>query len=56
MHIVHILTRLLRAGSEENTIETCRWQANAGHQVTLIHGPGHDPVVEHKHAARRAAH
>lgn len=42
MHIAHILTRFLRAGSEENTIETCRWQANAGHKVTLIHGPGHN--------------
>lgn len=38
MHIVHLVTRLLRAGSEENTIETCRWQAKAGHKVTLIHG------------------
>ncbi len=38
MHIVHLVTRLLRAGSEENTIETCRWQALAGHQVTVIHG------------------
>jgi glycosyltransferase involved in cell wall biosynthesis len=38
MHIVHVLTRLLRAGSEENTLETCRWQVAAGHRVTLIHG------------------
>lgn len=38
MNIVHLVTRLLRAGSEENTIETCRWQAEAGHQVTVIHG------------------
>lgn len=43
MHIVHLVTRLLRAGSEENTIETCRWQALAGHQVTVIHGHQVDP-------------
>lgn len=38
MVIVHIITRLLRAGSEENTIGTCLAQAAAGHQVILIHG------------------
>lgn len=38
MHIVHLVTRLLRGGSEENTIETCRWQAATGHRVTLIYG------------------
>ncbi|MFY9212899.1 MAG: glycosyltransferase [Aestuariivita sp.] len=43
MHIVHLLTRLLRAGSEENTVETCRWQVAAGHRVTLVHGDGFDP-------------
>ena len=43
MHIVHLLTRLLRAGSEENTVETCRWQVASGHQVTLIHGLESDP-------------
>lgn len=43
MHIVHVITRLLRAGSEENTIETCRWQAAAGYRVTLLHGRESDP-------------
>ncbi|MBD3665394.1 glycosyltransferase [Sulfitobacter aestuariivivens] len=42
MHIVHILTRLMRAGSEENTLETCRWQVAAGHRVTLVHGRDSD--------------
>jgi len=36
--IAHVITRLLRAGAEENTIETCIAQAKAGHQVVLIHG------------------
>ncbi len=43
MHIAHVLTRFLRAGSEENTLETCRWQVSAGHEVTLIHGADPDP-------------
>ena len=43
MHIVHLVTRLLRAGSEENTMETCRYQAQLGHRVTLIHGQKYDP-------------
>ncbi|WP_338549485.1 glycosyltransferase [Roseovarius phycicola] len=43
MHIVHLITRLLRAGSEENTVETIRWQLDAGHEVTLIHGSETDP-------------
>ncbi len=43
MHIMHIVTRLLRAGSEENTVETCRYQARTGHQVTLVHGCDFDP-------------
>ncbi len=43
LHIVHVLTRLLRAGSEENTVATCRWQAAAGHRVTLIHGADFEP-------------
>ncbi|TNF19048.1 MAG: glycosyltransferase family 1 protein [Rhodobacteraceae bacterium] len=38
MRIVHVVTRLLRAGSEENTLECCRWQAGAGHEVLLVHG------------------
>ena len=43
MHIAHLVTRFLRSGSEENTIETCRWQVNAGHQVILVVGAEMDP-------------
>jgi glycosyltransferase involved in cell wall biosynthesis len=42
MRIVHVLTRLLRAGSEENTIASCLSQAAAGHEVYLIHGKDYD--------------
>lgn len=43
MHIMHLLTRFLRAGSEENTMEACRFQAQVGHRVTLVHGAEFDP-------------
>lgn len=38
MRIVHIITRLLRAGSEENTLLTCAGQIAAGHEVYVLHG------------------
>ena len=38
MKIVHILTRLLRAGSEENTLLTTAGQIARGHEVILLHG------------------
>ena len=41
--IVHVITRLVRGGAEENTIATCLHQAANGHRVTLVHGPGADP-------------
>ncbi|MDU8945526.1 glycosyltransferase [Ovoidimarina sediminis] len=42
MKIVHVLTRFLRAGSEENTVATALWQARQGHDVTIIHGNDFD--------------
>ncbi|MEE9319496.1 MAG: glycosyltransferase [Granulosicoccus sp.] len=41
--IVHVLTRLLRAGAEENTVATCQYQIDSGHEVYLIHGNEFDP-------------
>jgi glycosyltransferase involved in cell wall biosynthesis len=41
--IVHVVTRLLRAGSEENTVATALWQADQGHAVTILHGGAADP-------------
>lgn len=43
LNIVHVITRLLLGGAEENTVATCLHQAASGHRVTLIHGPGADP-------------
>lgn len=44
MRIVHILTRFLRAGSEENTLVSCLAQVKAGHEVYIIHGKDYDPA------------
>ncbi|MEM8801772.1 MAG: glycosyltransferase [Pseudomonadota bacterium] len=41
------MTRLLRAGSEENVLLTCKGQIEAGHRVTLVHGtPSTDALVK----------
>ncbi len=39
MKIVHVITRLARGGSEENTITSCAHQARRGHEVHLFYGP-----------------
>ncbi|AQQ72287.1 Glycosyltransferase KanE [Limihaloglobus sulfuriphilus] len=38
MKIVHIITRLVIGGAQENTLITCREQKKDGHEVTLITG------------------
>ena len=43
LRIMHISTRLIRGGSQENTLLTCRGQRDRGHQVALVHGPIHGP-------------
>ncbi|TGQ68275.1 glycosyltransferase family 1 protein [Mesorhizobium sp. M00.F.Ca.ET.186.01.1.1] len=45
MKIVHVLTRLLRGGSEENTLACCLAQARHGHEVLLVHGEEYDPSL-----------
>ncbi len=39
MKIVHIITRLILGGAQENTLITCKLLAQRGHDVTLITGP-----------------
>ena len=41
--IVHIITRLILGGAQENTLFTCEGQHAAGHEVTLISGPTYGP-------------
>jgi len=43
MKIVHIITRLILGGAQENTLITCRLLAQRGHKVTLITGPALGP-------------
>jgi glycosyltransferase involved in cell wall biosynthesis len=43
--IVHVITRLLRGGSEENTLFTCEAQAASGHRVIVMHGAEFEPEM-----------
>jgi glycosyltransferase involved in cell wall biosynthesis len=43
LKIVHIITRLILGGAQENTLITCRLLAARGHEVTLITGPALGP-------------
>ena len=39
MRIVHVITRLIVGGAQENTLISCEGQHDMGHEVTLITGP-----------------
>src|SRR6476660_7852093 len=39
MRIVHIITRLIVGGAQENTLLSCEGQHDRGHDLTLITGP-----------------
>jgi len=43
MKIVHIITRLIIGGAQENTLLSCEGQHDRGHDVTLISGPAIGP-------------
>jgi glycosyltransferase involved in cell wall biosynthesis len=43
MRIVHIITRLIIGGAQENTLISCQGQHDRGHDVTLITGPPRGP-------------
>lgn len=43
MKILHLITRLILGGAQENTVLTCEGQARAGHDVTLAYGPIYGP-------------
>jgi glycosyltransferase involved in cell wall biosynthesis len=43
MKIVHVITRLIVGGAQENTLLSCRGQHEQGHEVTLITGPALGP-------------
>ncbi len=43
MKILHIITRLIVGGAQENTLLTCQGLHQRGHEVTLLTGPGVGP-------------
>jgi len=43
MRIIHIITRLIVGGAQENTLLSCEGQHGRGHEVTLITGPAIGP-------------
>lgn len=43
MKILHIITRLIVGGAQENTLITCEGQHQKGHDVTLLTGPSEGP-------------
>jgi glycosyltransferase involved in cell wall biosynthesis len=43
MRIVHVITRLIVGGAQENTLLSCEGQHDLGHDVTLITGPSLGP-------------
>ena len=43
MKIVHVITRLIVGGAQENTLLSCEGQHDAGHEVTLLAGPSLGP-------------
>lgn len=50
MKIVHIITRFIRGGADENTLLSCNAQAEAGHEVHLVYGSEfHRDILEKLH-------
>ena len=43
MTILHLITRLILGGAQQNTVITCAAQVKAGHAVTLAYGPIYGP-------------
>jgi len=52
VRIVHVITRLILGGAQENTLLTCLEQSRLGHEVTLLAGPPLGPEGSLLDAAR----
>src|SRR5206468_9049222 len=53
MRILHIITRLIVGGAQENTLLTCEGLHARGHEVTLLTGPSPGPegtLMQRAHA------
>ncbi len=56
MRIVHVITRLILGGAQENTLLTCEGLAARGHEVTLITGPTAGPEGQLVSRARQGGY
>ncbi len=58
LRILHISTRLIQGGSQENTVLSCEGQAALGHEVHLAYGPIFGPEGSYfdRASAYRGAH
>jgi glycosyltransferase involved in cell wall biosynthesis len=45
LKIIHLITRLITGGADENTVLSCNAQVAAGHEVWLIFGGEHDATM-----------
>jgi glycosyltransferase involved in cell wall biosynthesis len=52
MKILHIITRLIIGGAQENTLLSCEGQHDRGHDVTLLAGPAIGPEGSLQERAR----
>jgi len=52
MNVIHVITRLILGGAQENTVLTCEGLHARGHDVTLITGPALGPEGELETRAR----
>ncbi len=56
MVIIHVLTRLLRAGAEENTLAVAAAQQDDGHRVVIVHGLEHEASITEQARRRFELH
>jgi glycosyltransferase involved in cell wall biosynthesis len=56
MRIVHVITRLIVGGAQENTLLSCEGQHALGHDVTLVTGPSVGPEGSLMDRARAAGY
>lgn len=45
LRIVHVITRLINGGADENTVISCNYAAASGHDVFLVHGADTRPEI-----------
>lgn len=53
MRILHVITRMIIGGAQENTLLTCEGQARRGHEVHLLAGPTTGPEGSLEERAHR---